>query len=208
MTINSVFSKEFDKFGKVFAEKDFSELLDKMGDIPFDDGVSYRPSIKELEDVSLFDYLRDNMFGGMPIQIGMCWGHNTRLNCLEYHKNSEVNIGSTEFILLVASLSDVVDGKIDSSSVKAFWVPANTAVELYATTLHYAPAKQTMEHGFRVAIVLPRGTNTDLPGIERCSLEDSMLFACNKWLIAHPESTEAQNGAFVGIEGENIDLSL
>ena len=32
----------------------------------------------------------------------MCWGRNTKLNCLEYHRDSEVNIGASDFILLLA----------------------------------------------------------------------------------------------------------
>ena len=30
----------------------------------------------------------------------------------------------------------------------------------------------------------------------------------NKWLLAHSESTEATQGAYVGIVGENIDIKL
>ena len=33
-----------------------------------------------------------------------------------------------------------------------------------------------------------------------------MLRAKNKWLIAHPDASEAQDGAYIGLLGENIDL--
>jgi hypothetical protein len=33
-----------------------------------------------------------------------------------------------------------------------------------------------------------------------------MLWARNKWLIAHPDTDEAAKGAFVGLEGVNIEL--
>ena len=33
------------------------------------------------------------------------------------------------------------------------------------------------------------------------------LWACNKWLLAHPDSTEAAHGAYIGLTGENIDIS-
>ena len=36
--------------------------------------------------------------------------------------------------------------------------------------------------------------------------EDEILTARNKWLLAHPESSEAKNGAKVGLTGVNIDL--
>ena len=42
-----------------------------------------------------------------------------------------------------------------------FFVPAGTAVELYATTLHYAPCSVDGKE-FRCGVVLPRGTNEKL----------------------------------------------
>lgn len=32
------------------------------------------------------------------------------------------------------------------------------------------------------------------------------MTARNKWLLAHPESQEAKNGAYIGLTGKNIDL--
>ena len=37
--------------------------------------------------------------------------------------------------------------------------------------------------------------------------EDKWLMARNKWLLAHPESSEAGQGAYVGLAGTNIDIS-
>ncbi|MBP3210301.1 MAG: DUF4867 family protein, partial [Oscillospiraceae bacterium] len=39
------------------------------------------------------------------------------------------------------------------------------------------------------------------------SAEDRLLRACNKWLLAHPESPEALNGAYIGLRGKNLDIS-
>ncbi len=75
----------------------------------------------------------------MPIQIGMVCGHNSTLNCLEYHQDSEVNIDAADFILLLAKQSEIENGMLDTSRIKAFRVPAGVFVEVYATTLHYAP---------------------------------------------------------------------
>ena len=33
------------------------------------------------------------------------------------------------------------------------------------------------------------------------------MTARNKWLLAHPDSDEAKNGAHIGLTGENIDLA-
>ena len=110
-------------------------------------------------------------------------------------------------ILLVAREDEIVDGKLDTACVKAFLSPKGTAVEVFATTLHYAPCSAKLGEGFRVIIVLPRGTNTDKPDIIPLNQEDSRLLARNKWLLAHPESSEAENGAYIGLTGENIDIA-
>ena len=79
-------------------------------------------------------------------------------------------------------------------------------VEVYATTLHYAPCHTDADAGFRVAVVLPRGTNTEKPEIVPSNDEDRLLWARNKWLLAHPASREAASGAWPGLRGENLDL--
>ena len=96
---------------------------------------------------------------------------------------------------------------LDTAKVKAFHVPAGVLVEIYATTLHYAPCHCDGQKGFRVMVALPRGTNGDRPAIAVKSPEDEFLWARNKWLLAHPESSEAANGAYIGLTGENIDIA-
>ena len=169
-------------------------------------GTAYEPGIESLEACAVFADLRDRAYGGMPIQLGMCWGHNTKLNCLEYHRDSEVNIGTGDFILLLAREEEIKDGVLDTDRVKAFRVPAGTAVEVYATTLHYAPCHTDADAGFRVAVVLPKGTNTAKPDYEPLNEEDRWMTARNKWLLAHPESEEAKKGAHIGLRGMNIDI--
>ena len=183
-------------------------LCAAMESIPLpESGVAYEPSIASLELNAIFGQLQNNAYGGMPVQIGMCWGRNTRLNCLEYHRDSEVNIGAGDFILLLAKQDEIVDGQLDTARVRAFRVPAGVAVEVYATTLHYAPCHVDGADGFRVAIVLPKGTNEAKPSIAPVNEEDKWLMARNKWLLAHPESSEAGQGAYVGLAGTNIDIS-
>ena len=135
----------------------------------------------------------------------MCWGYNKALNCLEYHRNSEINIGATDFVLLLAKQEKIVDGKLNTADVVAFKAPAGAVVEVYATSLHYAPCMVT-DDGFRVAVVLPKNTNTDLEKGAVKNEEDKMLWARNKWLIAHPDASEAKQGAYVGLVGENITI--
>ena len=125
------------------------------------------------------------------------------MNCLEYHKGSELNLGTHDLILLLAKQDEICNGKLDTNLVKAFRVPAGIFLECYATTLHYAPCHVSDKDGFRMAVVLPRGTNGPKPE----GVEDAMLLGCNKWLLAHPESDEAKQGAYVGLVGDNIDIS-
>ena len=99
------------------------------------------------------------------------------------------------------------DGTLDTGLVKAFRVPAGVLVEVYATTLHYAPCSAAKGAGFRVLVALPKGTNGPRPDIQVLNREDSMLWACNKWLLAHPESSEAAQGAPAVLRGENIDIA-
>ena len=96
--------------------------------------------------------------------------------------------------------------RLDTAKVKAFRVPAGAVVEVYATTLHYAPCQLTAD-GFRVAVVLPKGTNEAKPVFTAGNEEDTWLTARNKWLLAHPESNEAKSGAHIGLTGKNIDIS-
>lgn len=208
MKIYSVFDKEFAPYGKVLEGYDTSCLVKAMKtiDLP-EEGTAYEPSIPALEATCTYGDFQNRAYGGMPVQLGMCWGHNTKLNCLEYHRDSEVNVGDVDFILLLAKQDEIKDGVLDTSVVKAFRAPSGVPVEVYATTLHYAPCHTDATKGFRVAVVLPRGTNTEKPAFEPKNHEDALLTARNKWLIAHADSSEAKNGAYVGLVGENIDIA-
>ena len=208
MKVYSVYDPEFKAYGKIVEGYDTAELLKAMEQIPLpESGTAYRPGIESLEACAVFGEFRDRAYGGMPVQLGMCWGRNTKLNCLEYHRDSEVNLGTTEFILLLAKQDEIADGVLDTSKVKAFRVPAGVPVEVYATTLHYAPCQVPGVDGFRVAVVLPLGTNTAKPAYEAKNEEDTWMTARNKWLLAHPDSKEAKNGAHIGLRGPNIDIA-
>lgn len=214
MVIKSVFSHKFEKYGKVLKGYDVKELLaklDEVTDLPAD-AVIYEPGHPALEALPVAKEFSTNAYGGMPIQVGFCNGNNTKLNCLEWHIGSELNIPSKDCILLLASLQDVKNGKLDTDLVEAFYVPAGTVVQVYETTLHYAPCNavrdgEVSKEGFRVIIVLPKDTNTAKPEMKEIDFEDKLLWARNKWLIAHADSSEAKAGAFVGLIGKNIDLA-
>lgn len=204
MEIIDVRSDEFREYGEVLEGIDVSELLqvlDTESPCP-DDGTVYVPSVPELEKLSVYSVISDHVYGGMPVEIGYCNGTNYKLNCLEWHRGSEVNVSSSSFVLLLAKIDEIIGGKLDTANVKAFRVPAGVPVLVYETTLHYAPCGH-----FRVIVALPKGTNTYKPVIENKIPEDQYLWARNKWLIAHPDTAEAKQGAYVGLSGENIDIS-
>ena len=204
MELINVCSPEFRPYGRVITGYDVDGLMKAMESTPLPEDVVYVASVPELEALPIGAELSDGIYGQMEIQLGYCNGHNKKLNALEYHRDSEVNLAVTDLVLLLGRQQDIEeDFTYDTSKVKAFLVPAGTLVEVYATTLHYAPC-QTEDSGFRCVVVLPRGTNTDLdhkPQV-RCG-EEKLITARNKWLIGHEEGG-LDEGAWIGLKGENI----
>ncbi|EOS67877.1 hypothetical protein C818_04042 [Lachnospiraceae bacterium MD308] len=205
MEIKKVTDDAFSAYGKVLEGYDFSELLEVMKDTPLpEDEVVYVPGVKAMEEATVSERLKKSAYGGLPIQVGYCNGHNLKLNALEYHRSSEVDIAASDLILLLGRQQDIQeDYTYDTAKVEGFFVPAKTAVELYATTLHYAPC-QASEEGFRCVIVLPEGTNHELDFSVVSEGEEKLMTAKNKWLIAHEDAKIG--GAFCGLKGENISL--
>ena len=213
MEILSVNSKEFKEYGRVITNVDFSALVEAMKKTPCPDDVVYELSIAELEALDVAKVISDVTYGEMPIQIGYCNGHNCMLNALEYHRDSEINVAATDAVLMLGLMKDVEDDfTYDTSKVKAFLVPAGTAVEVFATTLHYAPCGVDGK-GFQVSIVLPKGTNYPLKTAHAkvnadgtAPSEDALITAVNKWLIGHKEGGLAE-GSFLGLKGKNLNLN-
>lgn len=207
MKLYSIHDPEFRPYGHEIQGYDCSELIRAMADTPLPEDVLYVPSAPELEALSVFQEISEREFGGLPAQLGYCNGHNKALNALEYHRSSEINVACTDLVLLLGRQQDVdpVSLTYDTSKVEAFFVPAGSMIEVYGTTLHYAPC-HTEESGFRCVVLLHRDTNLDLERKPAPVGEDKLLFARNKWLIAHPESGLEEQGAFAGLVGENITM--
>lgn len=204
MKIQNVADASFRKYGKVLEGYDFTALLKEMKHTPVPEDVVYVASVEELEALGIEKTLQDKAFGGLPIQIGYCNGHNKKLNAVEYHRNSEINVAVTDIVLLLGCQQDIADDfTYETEKIEAFLVPAGTAIEVYATTLHYAPC-HVQDSGFQCVVVLPRGTNTELTFETGKTGEESLMTAKNKWLIAHKEA--GIEGAFAGLVGENLEI--
>ena len=204
MKIQKVTDPAFRKYGQVLEGYDFTGLIKEMKHTPVPEDVIYVPSVEELEALDIMKDLQNKGYGGLPVQIGYCNGHNKKLNAVEYHRNSEINVAVTDLVLLIGHQQDIeLDHTYDTSKIEAFLVPAGTGIEVYATTLHYAPC-HVNEGGFQCVVVLQKGTNTDLTFQTEKTGEDSLMTAKNKWLIAHEDAKIA--GAFNGLKGENITI--
>lgn len=207
--IKDINDEAFVKYGTVIKDYDFHELIEYMEKetIVPSDGNIYVASVKEMEATKVKERLENEFYAEMPIEIGYCNGPNSTLNGLEYHKGSEINVAVTDMVLLLGCLQDVKENKYDVKKAEAFFVKKGTAIQMYETTLHFGPCK-TSEEGFKCVVVLPKGTNEPLKG-DRSKYKDVLLFAKNKWLLAHPErKLLIKNGAYPGIVGENIEIKI
>ena len=139
MKIQKVTDPAFRKYGKVLEGYNFGPLLKEMKHTPVPEDVVYVPSVEELEALDVEKDLKNRAFGGLPIEIGYCNGHNKKLNAVEYHRNSEINVAVTDLVLLIGHQQDIeADFTYDTANIEAFLVPAGTGIEVYATTLHDA----------------------------------------------------------------------
>lgn len=230
ITIRHITDPAFCSYGRVLSGYDFTEAIRVMARFPVpSEGNTYVASVPELMALPVSKVLSADFYGGMPIQIGYCNGNSGKLNALEYHKSSEIDVAVTDLILLLSDLRRITENTLSSEDVEAFYVPAGTACELYGTTLHFAPCRLS-DSGFKSIIILPKGTNEalDLPSKDAARSgsssfadtssaaltkpeesedpETRLLWMRNKWLISHPEGGPAQKGAYVGILGKNIEI--
>lgn len=206
--MKSVNEVEFKQYGRVLDIDTAAFVQTMQAKAKIAEGVVYEPSDADLEKLNLFQQMQDEVYGGMPVEFGFCSGYNNKLNALEYHRSSEIDIAATDLILMLGRQQDIdyTNNTYDTKAVECFFVPAGTAVELYATTLHYAPCGIDGAE-FRCGVVLPQGTNLPLTVKPQVlEGENKLLFAVNKWLIGHKDSGVDKDGGFIGLVGENITL--
>jgi hypothetical protein len=214
LEIMAVTEPEFEDYGRLLPQFDPEEMIERARAIlPDAEGVVYEASVEALEKPSAFNRaIAREVYGGMPVQAGWCYGKNLQMGALEYHKGTEVVVCLTDTILLVGLLPDVIFGNeivYYAENVEAFYAPEGAVVEFYPWNLHFAPIHVQEGGDFATLVYLPRGTNEPLPyAVPRRTGESRLLFAINKWLIAHADSKGlVEDGAYVGIIGDNIVIN-
>lgn len=202
LKIHSVFDAAFRPFGRVL-NMQTDEIIAAANTIENPtEGSAYVPTEPKFETLAVAKEIKDNCFGQMPTQIGYCWGHSSFLNAVEWHTSSEINVAVTPLVLFLGRVQDIENRTLSSDKLTAFYVPAGTALEVYATTLHFCPC-EVQEQGFGCVVALPTGTNTDL----REKSGDPLLFRTNKWLLTHVENeVHIAKGVVPGVTGVNYEI--
>lgn len=210
LDILPVEAPEFARYGRVLVRYDPSDMIKRAGAIlPESDGVVYEPSVAALEEPSAFNRgVAREIYGGMPVQVGWCYGKNLQMGALEYHKGIEVNICLTDVVLLVGDMQDIdfcEQISYDTGNVAAFYASAGSVVEFHCWNLHFAPIHTSEGGRFATLVYLPKSTNEPLAYTFQRVGEARLLFAVNKWLIAHPGAQSlVAAGAYAGMVGDDI----
>ncbi len=200
----TVFDDAFLEFGKVIKGINTTEIVSVAKNFrnPKESSM-YLPSEPSFETLDIAKTIQNDLFGFMPTQVGYCYGYSNFLNATEWHSSSEINIATTDLVLILGQRKDIIDNKIDSSKFKAFFVPQGTMIEVYATSIHFCPC-QVDDNGFGCVVALPKGTNTPLEE----QPHDKLLFRKNKWILSHVDNKNLiDRGVVAGIYGENFKIN-
>lgn len=208
LDILPVASPDFAVYGMVHSEVQVPGMKEFVRTHGTEGEELYVPCEEALMNMEESRVIKENLFGQVDCQIGYYHGRGTKLNAVEYHKCSEVLVLFEPAVLVLGSVWEIKDHKLSSSVMKLFYVPADTCVELYATTLHFSPLMAT-QRGVSQVVAQAAGTNTPLvtERIDRLKT-DRYLLERNKWVLAHKEYIKTLGeGSYEGIIGENIALS-
>ena len=82
MKIHSVYDPEFKRYGQVVTglEDAVQEILTALEATPLPEGVGYVPTDSALQELPAATEISEHCYGGMPVQLGWCNGHNTKLD--------------------------------------------------------------------------------------------------------------------------------
>lgn len=203
--IQSVTDASFASFGRIIDlpyQTELAQTLTNDITIPEKNNVYVRDDPQFLTVEQRASIGRE-FYGEQPIEIGYCCGNSDRINAFEFHNCSELNLAGTDMILWFAHRHNLINGRITTDHARAFFIPRNVAIEVYPTTLHFAP-NRVHSSGFKCLVILTDPTNTPLKSERQ---PDDLLFQHNKWLLTHPDNQRmVDQGAFVGLSGENYQV--
>ena len=107
MKLHTIHDREFAPYGRVI-DCDCSEIIDMAKKIELPkEGSTYLASVEDFENLEVKTQLEKEYFGEIPIQVGYCFGHSTKLNGFEWHKSSEINIAVTDAILFLGNIAEM-----------------------------------------------------------------------------------------------------
>ena len=194
-----IFDPEFKKYGRVIEDFDFSQLKQYMDRITASKYLEEQLSVEEMEKLPVCHKIQCELFHELPVQIGYMSGHNHRIHGVEYHKSKVIHIAATDCVMYLGLSQDIEPThEYHTSRMEAFFVPKGTAVELNCGVLHCAPCNVN-GYGFKLICIAPKHTSEPFCMKVRTE-KDKILFARNKWLIAHKDSNI--EGAFYGLKGD------
>ncbi|MGL5955013.1 MAG: DUF4867 family protein [Brevinema sp.] len=207
--IKSVNDDTFKAYGTVHKNLHINSLLQFLYSTTVEEHEVYIPHLDSLASLSEAQYIEDYLFGQISCNVGYFNAYNSKLNALEYHKCSEVLVFATDVVLLLAKIEQIQQDQLDSKNIVAFYASKGSVVELYATSLHFAPCMATSA-GIQQIVFLSKNTNTPLvKSISDKNGENKFLFGRNKWVLAHQEATSlVSSGAYIGITGKNIHINF
>ena len=123
MKIYSVMDDNFKKYGRIIKNIDLSSVINAMESTPVPDDVVYVPEDASLMKTEFAADMKNRYFGEYLVQVGFCNGHNQKLNAVEYHRSSEVNVACTDMILLLGKQQDIEDDfTYNTDNIEAFLV--------------------------------------------------------------------------------------
>jgi hypothetical protein len=209
LNIRSVDAPEFGPYGRVLNYDAAAMIARTKLIIGQTEAIVYEPSVPALEaPEALNTAVTNEVFGGMPVQVGWCYGVNLQMAGLEYHKGTEVIVCVTDTVLLLGLEQDIVYGAeitYDTRKVAAFYAPAGAVVEFFPWNLHFAPVHVGKGESFATLVYLPKFTNQPLTYAVPQVGENKLLFAMNKWLIVHPGAAGlVKDGAYAGMVGDDV----
>jgi len=193
-------------------------------------GNTYVGSDKKLETFPLKNWVENNIYAGVPVQIGYCNGHISNINGFEFHQCSEVFVAITDCLLALISphkpVGSVKPYNIDECHL--FFIPEGTVLELYPLVGHFSPMR-VHEEGYKTMIILTKGTNESLDlsvqekkderqeedhsnQIESVNYNMELKqkpFAINKWLYVHSDRMDlVEKGAYLHVYGDNSAIKV